>query len=68
MNEAATGTIGDDRAVDLLKDLLITELGRAGVLQAEIRKIVGCGINRLSRIVKNFGKDRGKTKGKDAGI
>ncbi len=37
---------------ELLIDLLITELGRAGVPQLEIRKIVGCDIHRVSRIVK----------------
>lgn len=40
--------------VDLLKDLLITSLGVAGVKQSEIRKIVGCDINRVSRIVKHI--------------
>jgi len=43
---------------DLLRDLLITELGRAGVRQAEIRKIVGCDMGRVSRIVKHIGKER----------
>jgi hypothetical protein len=68
MNKTTAGSIGDDRAVDLLKDLLITELGRAGVPQSEIRKIVGCDMNRVSRIVKNFGKERGRTKGQGATV
>lgn len=47
----------DNRQVsELLKDLLITSLGTAGVKQAEIRKIVGCSINRVNRIVKHMGK------------
>ena len=57
-----------DRITELLKDLLITELGRAGVPQPVIRKIVGCDMNRVSRIVKNSlggnedaGGDRGAT-------
>jgi hypothetical protein len=62
MSKATAGNIGDGRAVDLLKDLLITELGRAGVPQAEIRKIVGCDMNRVNRIVKHFPKQRGLTK------
>jgi hypothetical protein len=41
---------------ELLKDLLITSLGAAGVKQTEIRKIVGCDMNRVSRIVKHIGK------------
>lgn len=53
----------NDRVSELLKDLLITELGRAGVPQPEIRKIVGCDMNRVSRIVKNFGRERGRRKG-----
>jgi hypothetical protein len=68
MSKTTVGSIGDDRAVDLLKDLLITELGRAGVPQSEIRKIVGCDMNRVSRIVKNFGKERGRTKGQGTSI
>jgi hypothetical protein len=43
---------------ETMKDLLITELGRAGVPQLEIRKIVGCEIAKVSRIVKHFGKGR----------
>jgi hypothetical protein len=43
-----------DMNADLLMDLLITELGRAGVPQREIRKIVGCDMHRVSRIVKHI--------------
>jgi len=56
----------DDRVVELLKDLLITELGRADVRQSEIRKIVGCDMNRVTRIVKHFGRERGRKKGEGA--
>ena len=42
-----------DESLDLLKDLLITSLATAGVKQKEIRKIVGCDMNRVSRIVKH---------------
>jgi hypothetical protein len=55
-----------DRITELLKDLLITELGRAGVPQPVIRKIVGCDMNRVSRIVKNFGRERGRGRGQGA--
>lgn len=48
----------EDRIVDVLKDLLITSLGTAGVKQTEIRKIVGCDMNRVNRIVKHI--ERGK--------
>jgi hypothetical protein len=46
-----------DQTAELLKDLLITELGRAGVPQLEIRKIVGCDIYRVNRIVKFMKKE-----------
>ena len=41
-----------DATVEVLKDILITQLGIAGVPQANIRKIVGCDINRVSAIVR----------------
>ena len=37
---------------ELVKDLLITQLGLAGVSQRNIQKIVGCDINRVSDILK----------------
>ena len=43
--------------VELLKDLLIVELGKASVPQLEIRKIVGCDIYRVSRIVRHLKKE-----------
>lgn len=46
----------EGKVADLLKDLLITSLGAAGVKQTEIRKIVGCDMNRVSRIVKHIEK------------
>ncbi len=45
-----------DSATEVLKDLLIAQLGLAGVPQLEIRKIVGCDIHRVSRIVKHINK------------
>lgn len=42
------------QVAELLKDLLITSLGAAGVKQTEIRKIVGCDMNRVNRIVKHI--------------
>jgi len=43
---------GSNDTNELLKDLLIVQLGIAGVPQQKIRAIVGCDINRVSRIVK----------------
>jgi hypothetical protein len=44
-----------DAVAELLKDLLIVQLGNAGVPKQEIRKIVGCDMNRVSRITKFLG-------------
>lgn len=43
-----------DEVAETLKDLLITQLGIAGVSQQSIRQIVGCDMNRVSRIVKHL--------------
>jgi hypothetical protein len=51
---------GEDSTNELLRDLLITQLGIAGVPQLTIREIVGCDVYRVSRIVKHL-----KTKKKD---
>lgn len=44
----------DNDATELLKDILIVQLGVAGVRQQAIRAIVGCDINRVSRIVRHI--------------
>jgi hypothetical protein len=51
----------DERTVDLLRKMLIVQLGLGGVGQAQIRTIVGGGMNDINAIVKllNSGK-RGK--------
>ena len=38
----------------LLQDLLIAQLGAAGLKQAQIREIVGVDIHRVNRIVKHL--------------
>jgi len=55
----------DNEVPDLLKDLLITSLGTAGVKQSEIRRIVGCDMNRVSRIVKHIERGSARAKQKD---
>jgi hypothetical protein len=42
-----------DASVEVLKDILITQLGLAGVPQKNIRKIVGCDMHRVSAIVRH---------------
>lgn len=45
-----------DRTVDLLTDLLIVQLGQAGVGQAQVRRIVGCSMGRVNKILKHVKK------------
>lgn len=45
-----------DTTEELLRDLLILELGKAGVSQAEVRKIARCSMERVSRILKALKK------------
>ena len=49
-----------DTTEELLRDLLIVELGKAGVPQQEIRKIVRCSLNRVNSIVKVLRKAKPK--------
>jgi hypothetical protein len=41
---------------ELLRDLLIVQLGLAGVTQRHIREIVGVDIHRVNRVVKHLKK------------
>lgn len=45
---------------DLLRDLMIIQLGLAGLTQMQIREIVGVDIYRVNRILKHFGKKDGR--------
>ncbi len=50
-----------DTAAERLTDLLIVQLGLAGVAQHTIRRIVGCDMNRVVRITKELKPDRSRT-------
>ena len=54
MRKPQKGQRDTDAAVEVLKDILITQLGLAGVPQQSIRKIVGCSINRVNDVVKHL--------------
>ena len=45
---------GEGDTIEILKDILIVQLGMAGVRQQAISAIVGCDINRVSRIVRHI--------------
>ena len=51
----------DDPTPELLRDLLIVELAKAGVQQQEIRKIVGCDIQRVTKIAKVLKKAKNQS-------
>lgn len=59
-------TSGGNEDTELLRDLLIVQLGLAGVPQSSIRAIARCDINRVNRVVKHLKqkKDKEKTKGR----
>lgn len=49
-----------DVLADRLADLLIVQLGLAGVAQHSIRKIVGCDMARVVRITKELKRERSR--------
>jgi len=51
-----------DEATELLRTLLIVQLGLAGIGQREIRAVAGCDMNRVSKILKALKLKRGKMK------
>ncbi len=53
-------TTSSSETTDLLKDLIIIQLGLAHVGQREIRAIVGADIRRVNRIVKLLNKNSSK--------
>ena len=46
---------------DLLRDLMIIQLGLAGLTQHQIREIVGVDMLRVNRILKHFKKNNRKS-------
>jgi len=54
MGSSQRGQGDADATVEMLKDILITQLGLAGVPQHSIREIVGCSIARVNAIVKHL--------------
>jgi len=66
MARASDDARGDDQ-VRLLEDLLIVQLAMAWVPQREIRKIVGCDMNRVTAIARHVKlaatRNRGRKRG-----
>jgi hypothetical protein len=56
--------MSENETTELVRDLLILQLGLARVPQDKIRKIARCGINRVNDTLKYIPKgSRGKTRG-----
>lgn len=53
-----------DDVLSLMTDLLITQLAVAGVQPQTIRQILGCGMNRVTRITKPIRAARKATEAK----
>ena len=51
-----------DDTTELLRDLLIAQLGMAGVPQSDIRQIAKCDMNRVNRIVSLIERARSRDK------
>lgn len=51
---------GKPTTEDLLQDLLIVQLGQAGIPQHQIREIVGVDMHRVTRIVKHLKASKNK--------
>lgn len=51
-----------DETVEVLKNLLIVELAKAGVPQPQIRKIVGGDMARVNKIARLFKKKYGQAR------
>ena len=49
-------------SAEVLRDILIVQIGMADVPQNVIRNIVGCDMNRVTRIVKHLKTSRKQTK------
>jgi hypothetical protein len=43
-----------DESTELIRTMIIVQLGLAGVPQRNIRTIAGCDINRVNRILKHL--------------
>ncbi len=46
----------EEEMVEILRNILIVQLGLAKVSQDDIRKIAGCGIHRVNDVLKKIPK------------
>lgn len=55
--------VAREGAVEILQDILIVQLGLAGVPQQTIRRIVGCNMSRVTEIVRHLGSKNDRKAG-----
>jgi hypothetical protein len=53
----------NNEMTELLRDLLIVQLGLVDVPQAKIREIAGCDLNRVNRVVSLLRRRKSKQRG-----
>jgi len=58
MKKETDGSVTSVKIEGFLRDLLITSLATAGVNGGDIRKIVGCDTNRVTRIATHLPKEK----------
>jgi hypothetical protein len=63
---AATRRSDPNDVSELLKTLIITQLAIAGVPGPGIRAVVGCGMNRVTAVLKQVAKRSAKKKARAA--
>lgn len=58
-------SVRHDGLEELMKTMLIVQLGLAGVPQLKIRSIVGCDVHRVNQILKHMKKPKAENTRKD---
>ncbi len=53
-----SASMPEQATTELLRDLLILQLGLAKVPQDKIRKIAGCAMNRVTDLLKHIPKSK----------
>lgn len=53
-----------EEVIELLRTMLIVQLGLAGIGQRQIREVVGCDLNRVTRTLKALKPSRASRKRK----
>lgn len=55
----------NDETTELLRTMLIVQLGLAGIGQRQIREVAGCDMNRVAKTLKALKLKRGTQKSRE---